>query len=286
MSTISIASSAMLVDLTLKGYTGKKQDRHVAEEVSLDKGAQARAGTYQKNLFAGCRQLASIQSYDVMVRQWHAARTLPWSDRGPRLLPTKNYFTYLQELQAHKQVRESLVTEFEQEYANIIQSAQFELGALFDIDDYPDVSEIRHRFTFIYNLYPLPESGDFRVDIGNEGLEQLKQEFEQAQRVRIDEAMQDIRTRVKEAVEKLSNQLRTEPDGKKGRIFDTTLDACVELCDAIGGLNLTRDEGIEELSKSLRKAVAGVDVKDLRKDTGAREMVKQDLDDLLSKFAL
>jgi hypothetical protein len=286
MSTISVASSAMLVDLTLKGYTGKKQDRHVAEEVSLDKGAQARAGTYQKNLFAGCRQLASIQSYDVMVRQWHAARTLPWSDRGPRLLPTKNYFQYLQELQAHKQAREGLVTEFEQEYANIIQSAQFELGALFDIDDYPDVSEIRHKFTFTYNLYPLPESGDFRVDIGNEGLEQLKQEFEEAQNIRITEAVQDIRNRVKEAVEKLSNQLRTEPDGKKGRVHESTLETCVELCDAIGGLNLTKDQEIEDLRRSLRNVVAGVDVKDLRKDTGAREMVKQDLDDLLSKFAL
>ena len=32
--------------------------------------------------------------------------------------------------------------------------------------------------------------------------------------------------------------------------------------------------------------MVGVDVKDLRKDTGAREVVKQDLDALLSKFSL
>ena len=222
-----------------------------------------------------------------MIRQWHATRTLPWSDRGPRLLPTKNYFDYLQELQAHKQVRESLVTDFEQEYTQIIQSAQFELGALFDIDDYPDVTEIRHKFTFTYNLYPLPESGDFRIDIGTEGLEQLKAEFEQAQKVRIEEAVQDIRDRVKESVEKLSNQLRVDKTtGEKGRVHESTLETCIELCDAIGGLNLTKDPEIEEMRKSLRNIVVGVDVKDLRKDTGAREVVKQDLDDLLSKFSL
>jgi hypothetical protein len=286
MSNVTISSSAMLVDLTLKGYTGKKQDRHVAEEVSLDKGAQARAGTYQKNLFAGCKELASIQSYDVLIRQWHASRTLPWSDRGPRLLPTANYFQYLQELQHHSQAREVLVTEFEKEYTQIIQAAQFELGALFDIADYPDVTEIRHKFTFTYNLYPLPESGDFRIDIGNEGLEELRKTFEEAQQTRITEAMQDIRNRVKDSVEKLSNQLRTEPDGKKGRVHETTLETCVELCDAINGLNLTKDQEIDDLRKELRGIVLGLDVKDLRKDTGAREMVKQDLDDLLSKFQL
>jgi hypothetical protein len=286
MNTISIASSAMLVDLTLKGYTGKKQDRHVAEEVSLDKGAQARAGTYQKNLFAGCKELASIQGYDVLIRQWHASRTLPWSDRGPRLLPTANYFTYLQELQTHNQAREVLVTEFEQAYTQIIQAAQFELGALFNIDDYPDVSEIRHKFTFTYNIFPLPESGDFRIDIGNEGLELLKHEFEEAQQSRITEAMQDIRNRVKEVVEKLSNQLRTEPDGKKGRVHESTLDACLELCDAMGALNLTGDPEIEQMKRDLRNTVQYVDVKEIRKDTGAREQVKKELDHLLEKFDL
>jgi 2-keto-3-deoxy-galactonokinase len=51
-------------------------------------------------------------------------------------------------------------------------------------------------------------------------------------------------------------------------------------------LNLTKDQEIDDLRKELRGIVLGLDVKDLRKDTGAREMVKQDLDDLLSKFQL
>ena len=152
-NNITIASSAMLVDLTIRGYTGKKQDKAVSEEVAGAKHAKSRAGSYQKNLFANCRQLASITSYDVMVRQWHASRTLPWSDRGPRLLPTVGYFDYMKELQQHETIRNALVDDFEQEYANIIQAAQFELGAMFNVDDYPDVSEIRHRFTMHYSIH-------------------------------------------------------------------------------------------------------------------------------------
>ena len=280
-NNITIASSAMLVDLTIRGYTGKKQDKAVSEEVAGAKHAKSRAGSYQKNLFANCRELASITSYDVMIRQWHASRTLPWSDRGPRLLPTAGYFDYMKELQQHESIRNALVDDFEQEYANIIQAAQFELGAMFNVDDYPDVSEIRHRFTMHYNIFPLPESGDFRIDIGNEGLEQLRSEFDRAQEQRISDAMQDIRNRVKTAVEKLSHQLRDD-----GRIYESTVESCLELCDAIEGLNLTRDPDIEQLRRELKNTVQYTDAKELRKDELVRTQTKKELDHLLSKFSL
>lgn len=280
-NNITIASSAMLVDLTIRGYTGRKQDKAVSEEVAGAKHAKSRAGSYQKNLFANCRQLASITSYDVMVRQWHASRTLPWSDRGPRLLPTVGYFDYMRELQQHEAIRNALVDDFEQEYANIIQAAQFELGAMFNVDDYPDVSEIRHKFTMHYSIYPLPESGDFRLDIGNEGLEQLRSEFDRAQEQRIADAMQDIRNRVKIAVEKLSHQLRDD-----GRIYESTVESCLELCDVIEGLNLTRDPDIEQLRRELKNTVQYTDAKELRKDELVRTQTKRELDHLLEKFSL
>ncbi len=286
MSNVTISSSAMLVDLTIRGYTGRKQDKAVSDEVAGAKHAKSRAGTYQKNLFANCKELASIQGYDQMIRQWHSSRTLPWSDRGPRLLPTKGYFDYMRELAQHESIRAALVDEFEKEYKTIIQSAQFELGALFNVDDYPDVSEIRHRFQMHYNIFPLPESGDFRVDIGNEGLEELRKNFEEAQEKRIADAMQDVRDRVKDVVSKLSNQLRVESDGTKGRVHESTIEACLELCDAMGDLNLTNDPEIEQMRRELRNTVEYVDVKDVRKDEGSRMQTKRELDHLLSKFSL
>jgi len=285
-NNVTISSSAMLVDLTIRGYTGRKQDKAVADEIAGVKHAKSRAGSYQKNLFANCKELASIQSYDVMIRQWHSSRTLPWSDRGPRLLPTKGYFDYMKELQNHQNIRNALVDEFEKEYKTIIQAAQFELGALFNVDDYPDVSEIRHKFQMHYNIYPLPEAGDFRIDIGNEGLEQLRSEFEEAQEKRISDAMQDIRDRVKDVVGKLSNQLRIEPDGTKGRVHESTIEACLELCTVMGDLNLTGDPEIEQMRRELRNTVEYCDAKDLRKDEGSRVQVKKELDHLLDKFSL
>ena len=55
-----ISSSAMLVDLSLSVWTGRKLDKTVSAEVDLNKNAKGRAGNYHKNLLAGSEKLAEI----------------------------------------------------------------------------------------------------------------------------------------------------------------------------------------------------------------------------------
>ena len=50
------------------------------------------------------------------------------------------------------------------------------------------------------------------------------------------------------------------------------------------GLNLTGDPELADRVRDLRKIVNGQDVETLRKDEATRIAVKQDLDNLLSKF--
>ena len=117
-----------------------------------------------------------------------------------------------------------LVQEFASAYSLLIQAAQFKLGALFRHSDYPDPLEIPGKFELRSSTYPLPTSGDFRVDIGNEGLRALKEDFEKRQNNRINEAMGEVRARVKDVLTRLSNQLRVEDDGKRGRVHDSTIE--------------------------------------------------------------
>jgi hypothetical protein len=51
-------------------------------------------------------------------------------------------------------------------------------------------------------------------------------------------------------------------------------------------LNIINDPSIEEARKALKQVINGVDVKDLRKDVEARNDVKTQVDDILSKFAI
>jgi hypothetical protein len=49
-------------------------------------------------------------------------------------------------------------------------------------------------------------------------------------------------------------------------------------------LNVINDHQLSDARKALLKAIGNVDVKDLRKDIGARTEVKTQVDDILSKF--
>ena len=50
-------------------------------------------------------------------------------------------------------------------------------------------------------------------------------------------------------------------------------------------MNLTQDPEMEKTRKYLVSLLHGIDLKELKKDDGARIAVKQELDDLISKFS-
>ena len=284
---VTISSSAILVDLSIRGSDFTKQDKDVADEVKVVKGATSvNAGTYQKNLLAGSKELKAVKQYTAIIRRWHKHRTLPWADSGVRLLPAVLFMMYMNELAVHEVEYKRLVDEFVHSYRLAIQVAQLELSSLFKLSDYPDPSEIPSKFEMRFSTYPLPEHGDFRVDIGNEGLNELREHFKVKQDLRVQEAMSEVRERVKTALTKVSSALRVEDDGKKGRIHDATLEGAIELCDSLEGFNLTRDPELEQLRKEMRNTLNGIDPVDMRKDDVVRTFAKQEVDALLDKFSL
>ena len=287
MKDITIASSAMLVDLNIRGWTAKKQDREISNEVTASKGARtSNAGVYQKNLLAGSIELADINKYATHIRQWHAARTLPWSDSGTRLLPAAVFQDYMAEFGQHEIEYNNRVAALEAAYGQIVQAAQFTLGSMFKADDYPDISEIKHKFDIRCSFYPLPEEGDFRVDIGQMGLDDLKDRFAKQQEERIASAVGDIKDRVKDILGKIAHVLRVDADGSKGRIHDGTFESAIALCDTIATFNLTNDPELTALRKEMKAMLSGMDTSDLRKDDTVRAYAREEVNALMSKFNL
>lgn len=285
-TNITIASSAVLVDLNISVWTGRKMDKKVSAEIDADKHTQVRAGNYHKALMAGAQELEDIAKYAAGIRNWHAQQTLPWSDAGTRLIPTARLFDYQQELGVRENGFHDLVDKFLASYSTLVQAAQFRLGALFNADEYPDVDVIAAKFGFRYVFSPVPVAGDFRVDIGNEGLEELKKQYEQNQNRYIEQAMRDVWGRVREVTERLSKQLRVDKStGEKGKLYQSTLDNALELCDMLKSMNINNDPELEKIRKELYMTLNGVDLKELKQDEMIREGVKAELDALISKFS-
>jgi len=280
----SISSSAVLVDLNISVWTGRKMDKKVSAEIDADHSTQVRAGNYHKALMAGAQELEAVNKYTGATRSWHGQQTLPWSDAGTRLVPTMRLFDYKTELATREREFEHLVNEFLIAYDTLVQGAQFRLGSLFNADEYPPRDVVASKFGIRYVFSPLPTSGDFRVDIGNEGLEELKQQFDTNQDRYIQQAMLDVWLRVKDVAERLSNQLRVDDSGGKGKLYQSTLDGALELCEMLRSMNLTNDPELEQVRKNLQMTLQGVDLKELKKDEQVRLSVKSEIDDLISKF--
>jgi len=280
----SISSSAVLVDLNISVWTGRKMDKKVSAEIDADHSTQVRAGNYHKALMAGAQELEAINKYAGSIRSWHSQQTLPWSDAGTRLVPTMRLFDYKTELATREREFEHLVNEFLIAYDTLVQGAQFRLGSLFNANEYPPRDVVASKFGFRYVFSPLPTSGDFRVDIGNEGLAELKQQFDTNQNRYIQQAMLDVWVRVRDVAERLSNQLRVDDSGGKGKLYQSTLDGALELCEMLRSMNLTDDPELEQVRKNLQMTLQGVDLKELKKDEQVRLSVKSEIDDLISKF--
>jgi hypothetical protein len=281
---MSISNSAMLVEMNISVWTGQRVDRAATDKTTSDAGATADAGQFKKNLMAGTTMRKAIADYAALCRTWHIGRTLPWADKGPRLLPTSMFFEYKKEVDARRAYFDSKVAGFVAEYPQLQAKAQIHLGDLYKADEYPTAQEVADKFAFKLVFSPVPESGDFRIDVGNDHLDQLRNQYESAYDTRVKDAMQTAWDKLHTTLTTVSEKL-TEPEGDRPKLFHGTFISNVrEMVELLSHLNITKDPALERARRELDRAIGTLDVDDLRGDAGARADLKAQVDSVLSGF--
>lgn len=281
--TVSIATSAMLVEVTISCWSAKKIAKKESEELTNSKAASKRAAQVQKNLLADDIRLAAVNKYASEIRNWLSAKTFPWSDSGLRLISTAQFFEFKKELDARKAQFENLVDDFIQMYPTLISAQAFKLGAMFDRDEFPSVSEVASKFGIRYAFTPVPESGDFRVDIADDIACELREQYETEYARRVAAVSREHWDRLKDVLDKMSDRLGT--DAGKNRIFrDTLVENALEVCDLLRVTNITNDATLETARKEVEQTLLGVTAAELRKNDSVRSDVKAQVDSILDKF--
>jgi hypothetical protein len=283
---ISISSSAMLVDLSIGTWTARKLDRKVTDEVNTVKNASAGASRVNKNLLHGVDHLDRIIKYAASVRNWMYSKTLPWSDYGPRLIPTQAFFDFKQELDAHQKEFETMVQNFLHFYPTLISTQAFKLGAMFNRDEYPTVEEIEHKFRFNVSYLPVPTAGDFRVDVGSEAMEELRSQYEAEYARRWEGAVADIRTRLIDNLKHISDRLSSGEEGERKRFRNNILENFAETIATVRQLNITKDEAINALVEQSEKVIANVTIDEVKENDTVRADVRSKVDSILDAFAI
>ena len=276
-----IQNSSMLVDLNISVWTGRKMDKRVSEEIDAAKNTKSKAGNYHKKLLAGTEKLEAVHKLVGTIRTWHYAQSLPWSDGGSRLLPMKNFFDYKATLAGFEKDFDDAVDDFLTEYPTLVTAAAFQLGDLFDASEYPDVEKLRNKFRFQYVFLPVPEIGDFRIDVNEQHKVELQQQFQSYYDNKLQDAMKDVWDRLHDCLSKMSTKL----DGDDKQIFrDSLVNNAVEMCELLTKLNVTNDGKLEAMRKKLESALVGVTPVELRKDADLRKDTKSRVDEILAMF--
>ena len=280
-----VARAAMLVDLQISLYSGLKQDKATQAEVTAAKGANSsRAASVYKSLFAECQELDAITKFQARARAEHYKLTKPWNDYGARLLPTALLQKYKVEMNQAESEFNRLVDVFLDKYDTLVAAAAFQLGTLFDRDEYPTREQVARKFQFDISYASLPTAVDFRLDIESEVQRDLMRQYEKRMEQQLEAAAQDSWTRLHEALTRLSDRLVVEEDGKKRKFHDTMVTGALELCELLTDMNVTNDPALEKARRKLEEALSGVTPKELREEDSTRTITKQKVDAILAAF--
>ncbi len=275
---MAINDNAVLANLSISVWTARKYDEQVSKSIE-DAYKASGSGRYNKILI-GREFLAGIRRTVNAARGFHHANTLPWMDNGSRLLPTRNYFDYLKEMDRHRDEFNRQAKEFLRLYPSLQDEARQRLGLMFLASDYPPASELESRYSFNLQILPVPHEGDFRVGLDPGELsairEGLRQDLEQATR----KAMGDLSRRLYGTVGHLVERL-----SQTDAVFrDSLIGNVAEICELIPRLNVTGDPALEEINSEVKAKLAGLSPEELRQDAGKRGEAARDARQILDKM--
>lgn len=278
LSLPSISSAALLVELSIATWTGRKQDKRASKEVTSSNNAASGVANVSKKLLGDCAELDAVQKFAANARNIHYSMTMPWSDMGMRLITTSQYFKYTAQMTELKTEFERLVNIFLAAYDWEISQAQVKLGDLFNADEYPTADSLCDKFKFRLNELPVPSVGDFRLDINTEAQDILTAKYTEYYTSQLTNAMNDLWQRAHSALSKMSERLDYS-DSKTKKIFrDSLVDNVCEIVEMMKSCNITGNNQMSAIAASLENALLGVTPEALREDDYLRYETKQKVD--------
>lgn len=272
-----IQNRSMLIDLTIRRWTAVKHDRTVSAEVDQTHAAK-QGGRYNKYLIDKAH-LAAIDTIANDLRKYHYSRTLPWTDKGHRALPSDLFFEYQQELAKYKQQFQTAVADFVRIYPQLVQDARLRLGTMYRPEDYPQPSELFAMFDISLDISPVPDANDFRVDVAQEAQDEIRAQITQSVVQRQVKMVADCWARMREVVGRIADQCGKE----KPVIRDSLIGNARDLVSVLGGLNITDDPDINAVRTDIENRLL-VPVEQIRNSFSTRAKVATAAQEILERI--
>jgi len=280
----SIASSAMLVEFSVSTWTARKKDRKATNDVAERNNLASKELTNVTKKLIDCEELSAVVKFGANARNIHYSMTMPWSDMGQRIVTTQQYFKYHEVMTELQQEFDRLTQAFLEVYDYEVTEMQLKLGGMWNRDEYPTADTIRDRFRMRISYMPLPDAGDWRIDIQNEAQQQLTQQYEQYYNNQIQSAMNDLWHKLHDNLTTLVRQLDYDADGKRNRVYDTVFDRAPELVEMLSTCNVTGDSQMEAMRQRLDTALYGLTADAVKRDDTLRDTAREKVKDAIANL--
>lgn len=283
---MNIQDRAMLISLSIKSWTATKHDKNASREVANTHHSDVTMGRYNKQLV--CKDaMERLKKIQGAARTEHYRRTLPWAEDGSRILSSAGYFDYSQAMRKFNDEWTDAVREFVTDYPRFVNEARSRLNGLFRESEYPAPFSIESKFSFGYNVFPMPSGDDFRVELGDAETARIQAEIQANVDATLEQAMSDVWDRMKDAVTRMVERLRAyapSVHGTANPFRDSLVENIRDLVNLIPSLNITSDRRISEFSARLENELLQYNAQTLRDNQYAREETASRAENILTSM--
>jgi DNA-binding ferritin-like protein (Dps family) len=266
--------------------------KEISDEVTAAKKASKDSGKFVKNILANNAEHKAVLNYRQTLYNWAQRHTYDWAG-SQRLLPVVNLARFHAEYREHEKKFYELVEDFLHKYPAIVSNMAFVQGDMFDRNEYPDVAELRRRFSVDLIQSEVP-TGDFRCAIAQDLLDDMTLHYEKQAKRMVEDILSKQTKQLIDVMESISYCCETETtvdeNGevkvRKRRLYDATLERAKELCETFRDFNLVADPKLEQARAALQKALGDVTIEELRNSDTKRVVIKESIDDILKTFGV
>lgn len=275
-TTPALHTKAVLIKLTIKGWSAKKTDKQLSGELATNHNANSKALNVQKDLIEKDR-IKPITKLDGQIRAWLKERVLPWSDSGYDILPATHIQEVCDFLDDAISERQKLVDQLIADYEKLVANAKLAatgLGTAFKASDYPTERDLRQKYSISYDIEEVP-TGDWRVNISNAERERISKRHEESAKKRFTDLVHERNTRALEIIERFGERLELydpEEPGKHPLHATAVTDVQDFFLDLIEAFNFEGDPRVKAIQQKALKSLAPIlNADTLKKDAKARQ---------------
>jgi hypothetical protein len=273
------------LDISMQGITRK--DSRATQDLHKNEGSEEGMAHVMKHLIDPKAPVYKrVVKVRGLLRNLHANKTVPWGEDGWRVMRSREFNKYNDEVVNLIDQFDAAADDLAEEWDTLRNEAKRKLGSLFSEGDYPTKDELRAKFSAKLTPQILPSFRDVRLEMDADRQELLLERAKDGLLDNVQNAQQAVCKKVADELEHMHDALtrfgnKGENDERIKSFRDSLVPRMQQLANTLPQLNLMDDPKINDLAQKIATDLCMTPTKELREDEDKRIGVAEKAKDLM-----